>query len=201
MADVLDVATAVINEVAESGADLELTALKLQKLVYYSQVWYLVENGITLFDEPIEAWRDGPVVPKLWKHFAGLRMVHGLAPGSPERLSSAERSVVRRVVFRYGRFTAEQLSSLTHRERPWRLARADVEEGAWSDNEISVDVIRSTYAKHTASPLEAVDLAVASSRLEGLISDGEHREILEAVARGEVDVDEAVRLRISQLHV
>ncbi|WP_307850044.1 MULTISPECIES: type II toxin-antitoxin system antitoxin SocA domain-containing protein [unclassified Saccharopolyspora] len=42
-----------------------MTAMKLQKLVYYSQAWHLVWDERPLFDEPVQAWANGPVVPDL----------------------------------------------------------------------------------------------------------------------------------------
>jgi hypothetical protein len=37
----------------------EITAMKLQKLVYYSQAWSLVWDEEPLFSERVEAWRMG----------------------------------------------------------------------------------------------------------------------------------------------
>ena len=44
----------------------EITSIKLQKLVYYSQVWNLVWDEEPLFYEQIEAWANGPVIPVLY---------------------------------------------------------------------------------------------------------------------------------------
>lgn len=49
------------------------------------------------------------------------------------------------------------------------------------------------------SPDEAVALAIADSRLEGLTTDKEMIPILYAVARGELDVEDAVRARIAAI--
>jgi uncharacterized phage-associated protein len=40
-----------------------MSAMKLQKLVYYSQAWSLVWEDRPLFREEIQAWASGPVVP------------------------------------------------------------------------------------------------------------------------------------------
>jgi uncharacterized phage-associated protein len=42
-----------------------MTAMKLQKLVYYSQAWSVVWDERPLFPEKIEAWANGPVVRDL----------------------------------------------------------------------------------------------------------------------------------------
>lgn len=47
----------------------ELTPLKLLKLVYIAYGWVLALTGKKLFDEPIQAWQHGPVVPSLYHEF------------------------------------------------------------------------------------------------------------------------------------
>ena len=46
-----------------------LTNLKLQKLMYYSQAWYLALKGPALFDEDFQAWVHGPVLPSQFYRF------------------------------------------------------------------------------------------------------------------------------------
>ncbi len=40
--------------------------MKLQKLCYYCQAWYLAWNNEPLFDEEFEAWASGPVCKELY---------------------------------------------------------------------------------------------------------------------------------------
>lgn len=44
----------------------EMPTMKLQQLVYLSQGWHLAATGVRLFDEEIQAWAEGPVVPALY---------------------------------------------------------------------------------------------------------------------------------------
>ncbi|WP_458690543.1 Panacea domain-containing protein [Nocardia tengchongensis] len=46
--------------------DAEVSNLQVQKLLYYAQGHSLATSGRPLFDEPIEAWADGPVVADLY---------------------------------------------------------------------------------------------------------------------------------------
>ena len=46
-----------------------VTPLKLIKLVYMAYGWWLAVMRERLFDEPIEAWEYGPVVPSLYHEF------------------------------------------------------------------------------------------------------------------------------------
>ena len=45
-----------------------LTNMKLQKLLYYCYAWFLVDknNEEQLFDEEIQAWQYGPVIPLVY---------------------------------------------------------------------------------------------------------------------------------------
>ncbi len=60
MAQVADVAAYILEKCGP------MTAMKLQKLVYYSQAWHLVWTEKPLFDNRIEAWANGPVVWELY---------------------------------------------------------------------------------------------------------------------------------------
>lgn len=46
-----------------------ISNLKLQKLLYFIQAYFLVEKGEPCFAENIEAWSFGPVVPKSYREF------------------------------------------------------------------------------------------------------------------------------------
>jgi uncharacterized phage-associated protein len=65
VASVFDVAAYIL---AEQGP---VTHMKLQKLVYYCQGWHLAWDEKPLFDEPIEAWANGPVCPALYEVLQG----------------------------------------------------------------------------------------------------------------------------------
>jgi uncharacterized phage-associated protein len=57
-------AAAIANEfikVAKRNGVL-LTPMKLQKLVYFAHGWYLALLGKPLINEPVEAWKFGPVI-------------------------------------------------------------------------------------------------------------------------------------------
>src|SRR5260370_316231 len=43
--------------------------MSLQKLLFYAQAFRLARHGEPLFAEEFQAWRDGPVVPAVWRHF------------------------------------------------------------------------------------------------------------------------------------
>jgi uncharacterized phage-associated protein len=49
----------------------KMSAMKLQKLVYYARAWHMVWEDAHLFREDIEAWANGPVVRELYNVHRG----------------------------------------------------------------------------------------------------------------------------------
>tara|TARA_R110002124_G_scaffold149220_1_gene315011 strand:- start:149415 stop:149861 length:447 start_codon:yes stop_codon:yes gene_type:complete len=125
-----------------------MTAMKLQKLVYYSQAWHCVWEEADLFDSEIQAWANGPVIIDLYKHHAGEFML------SPDKLSgtdypdlsSAETESINAVCEHYSKFTAQQLSDKTHNEAPWIKAREGLEDGDRSAAPITLASMHQYYS-------------------------------------------------------
>lgn len=116
MASVYDVVECILSQTGR------ITTWKLQKLVYYAQAWHLVWDEEPLFDEPIQAWANGPVCPELYNRHRKAFNVSTVR-GHAGRLTDTERETVDIVVAHYKKFTGQELSDLTHSEPPWREAR------------------------------------------------------------------------------
>ncbi len=115
-----------------------MSAMKLQKLVYYAQAWSLVWDDAPLFAEPVEAWANGPVVPALWEKHRGLfRLAPPWRHGDARRLIADQRATVDAVLDYYGHRSAQWLSDLTHAEEPWREAREGMPPGYRGSREIT----------------------------------------------------------------
>jgi uncharacterized phage-associated protein len=129
MANVYDVAEHILSKAGP------MTAMKLQKLVYYSQAWHLAWTEQPLFLEKIQAWRDGPVVQELFDlHKGQFRIEPGffsdlIKPQVIQKLSKDDQDIVNRIVNYYGKHDPHWLSQLTHLEDPWKNARAKCRAG------------------------------------------------------------------------
>ncbi|MCP3798481.1 DUF4065 domain-containing protein [Allokutzneria sp. A3M-2-11 16] len=155
MARVLDVAAYILSRRGP------MTAMKLQKLVYYSQAWNLVWEEKELFGEAIEAWANGPVVPELYRcHRGRLNLASGeqLGDGDPTRLQADERETIDAVLDFYGDKPAHWLSELTHREQPWQRAREDarLRDGERGKAVIPVGYMHEYYDGLTSATAEEV---------------------------------------------
>lgn len=68
MATALDVANYFLA--AQDHCERDITNLKLQKLCSYAHAISLALLGKPLFDEPLQAWTLGPVIPSVYRKFA-----------------------------------------------------------------------------------------------------------------------------------
>jgi uncharacterized phage-associated protein len=186
MADVNDVAAALV---ARTGP---VTTMKLQKLVYYSQAWHLVFQGEPLFSDVIEAWPQGPVTRALYEQHRGRRQVTDWLLGDRSRLSAVERATVEWVLGKYGHFSAESLSEMTHMEAPWRSARGLLEADERSSEPITQQEMRHFYARQRAAVDVAVSQAAASAAMEGVELDDAWQETMRSVASGKVSASDAI---------
>src|SRR5882757_7170947 len=100
MASAHDVAAYIIKK---RGA---MSAMKLQKLVYYSQAWHLVWEEKRLFPDRVEAWANGPVVPSLCRAHRGEFKIKAWKGGSPAKLSAKQQESIDAVLKFYGPKTA-----------------------------------------------------------------------------------------------
>ena len=114
-----------------------VTAMKLQKLVYYSQAWSLVWDEAPLFHEEVEAWRNGPMVYTLYDAHRRRFSVNKWPRGDAEKLSSLQAETVDTVLDYYGDHSPQFLSDLSHQEEPWGDAGEGVPEGASGNAEIT----------------------------------------------------------------
>jgi len=142
-----------VNEIADwfiSRVDRDagdtMTHLKLQKLLYFSQAWYLANTGEALFDEDFQAWAHGPVVRSIYDRFSHKRWEPIEPVDTPNALDGKTRSFLERVFEQYGQYGAKKLENITHSHDPWREARGGLPPEARCENVITKDGMRDFYA-------------------------------------------------------
>jgi len=106
--------------------------MKLQKLCYYAQGYFLAKsNGQeALFTEEFQAWVHGPVIYELYQEYKsyGWRQIPTEFTSDELIKDTPEYEHLNEVVEAYGRFDGAALSTMTHRETPWLDARGDIPE-------------------------------------------------------------------------
>lgn len=142
MVSVFDVAEYVLSETGY------VSTMKLQKLVFYSQACSLVAFGEPLFSDDFEAWANGPVCPQLFRAHKGLFVVGSgdlRGEGRSDKIVDKQAECVKHVLSTLGQLNGQQLSELTHAERPWLDARGGCADGDRCSNVITKQTIKDYY--------------------------------------------------------
>lgn len=101
-----------------NGGEL-LTNLKLQKLLYYQQGFHLAFFGTPLFEESVESWMYGPVVPSVYDEYSKYGAASLPVTTQAITLTDDEERLFNEVFDAYREFSAIGLMNKTHSERPW----------------------------------------------------------------------------------
>ncbi len=119
--NVLHIANKIIANTDLEHGEL-ISNLKLQKLLYYVQGYFIAVFGEKLFDNEIEAWQYGPVVRDMYYHFKknGSSAISLEEGAKIAELNEEEDSLFNEVLNEYGQYSAIKLMDMTHEELPWR---------------------------------------------------------------------------------
>ena len=144
----VDTAKLILAKLKSDDEMAEYTSrLKLLKLLYYVQGYHLAMFGTPIFDEKIEAWLHGPVVPEVWKWAINYgdeqmqsealdkKQIDGLG------LHPQQIKLVEEVLEIYNKYSAYGLRDKTHTEMPW-LAADEKDK----NNEITKDSLKDFFA-------------------------------------------------------
>lgn len=132
--NVLDIARYIINYGNECGYNI--SNLKLQKILYFVQASFLVENHEECFTERIEAWDFGPVVPEVYQEFkmygsstipyidSYIDLSNGIwestrKPYDESIISFEDRKIIDEMVDQCSKYSARDLVEITHSQAPW----------------------------------------------------------------------------------
>ena len=144
-----------------------LTPMKLIKLVYIAYGWVLALKDQKLFDEPIQAWTHGPVIPSIYhefKHFRSEPISERAAVFDMDSFDFSEPRVpasddeinfiLDTVWSSYKRFSGSALRQKTHEpDTPW--SRAYVK--GQMDTELKDDDIREHFRDRIGRYLDAAE--------------------------------------------
>lgn len=126
MYNAIDVAKYFVN------LNKEFTELQIQKLVYYSYVWYIVKfndnkNNIVnkLFDERPRAWKYGPVFISIYEQMkfcdkSLLCKAYLKANNVNTKFDDKAEMILSLVYEFYGKYSGNRLSDMTRYEYPYK---------------------------------------------------------------------------------
>lgn len=138
---VIEIANKIIAN-TDSNQGETISNLKLQKLLYYMQGFFIAVFDKKLFDDTIEAWQYGPVVRNAYLHFKDFGSNSISLPAETEviNMTSEEEVLFKEVMEEYGQFSAVKLMNMTHDELPWKKTFHKNPQG-----EITYDLLREYF--------------------------------------------------------
>lgn len=115
-----------VEDKAKNKQNVSITNLKLQKLMYFVEAYYMAENinEDELFSSPWSAWDYGPVNKILYMHykkFGSMEIsLRAEETSRGENLPQINKKYIKRIYDLFGNFTAFDLVTLTHLNgSPW----------------------------------------------------------------------------------
>lgn len=137
----------------KSEDDTNLSNLKLQKLLYYTQAWHLAFFGRPLFDGKFQAWIHGPVNREVFDRFKADKTLYSAIgvedmknPGIADLITDTDTIIhIDNVLEGYAQFSGVELEVLSHGEEPWIKARKGYSQHARCEVEIDESVMEAYY--------------------------------------------------------
>jgi uncharacterized phage-associated protein len=139
MIDCLNVARYFIVRAYEDGMEAEITNMKVQKLLYYTQCLHLALYNEPLFDDVIQAWRYGPVCPSAYRFYNEFEANQLPIPSKELQIPDEKKKLLEEVWKYFGGYHAYGLSAMTHSEIPWKKARKGLPPEARSTEPILLE--------------------------------------------------------------
>lgn len=125
---VLGVCRLIVNYSNEQNYNI--SNLKLQKLLYFVQAYFLVKKGRPCFVAEIEAWSIGPVVPEAYKVFeqyggCNIPMINNERIGrkiTECQFKQADEKDIKEIIDVCSLYTASPLMLLICKQDPYKEA-------------------------------------------------------------------------------
>ena len=99
-----------------------ITNLKLQKVLYFAQAYYLAKLGRPLFSDTIEAWEYGPVVPSVYGRYRGNGSNPIISGEDKSSIAEEDKETIQKIWNTFGSYSASKLVDITHAHTPWKNA-------------------------------------------------------------------------------
>ena len=130
----IDIANYFVNRAIEAGRPL--TPMQVLKLTFLAHGWNLGLNEMPLINEPVQAWKCGPVIPSVYFAFQpyGKDPIDKAAKDFFEKESEIEsnsslfdadtetKSLLEKIYEEYSGYDGSDLSKLTHMNgSPWEI--------------------------------------------------------------------------------
>lgn len=149
MCAALDVAKYIVSYQQEKKTKPKfiINNQRLQKLLYFIQAFSYNKRGKPLFQDEMEAWPLGPVVPDVYFYYPTYGELAEPA-GAKSGCSKKEIKFVQSIVDKLEDYPTEQLTTICQSQEPWKSSYTVGEA-----NIISKSILRSYFPKEKTSDI------------------------------------------------
>ena len=152
----------------------DITALALQKALYYIQGFYYAFVDGFLFAEDCEAWVHGPVYREIYNRYSSYHfdLIEINDEFDVSVFTDSEKAVIDSVIQNFCCYSGKVLERFTHSETPWLKTRGNLPADAHSDRIISKELIGEYFSavKEKYNMLTPNDVEAYAHRLFERIS-------------------------------
>ncbi len=121
--DIYDVANFFLK-IVDRDSGSTITPLKLQKILYYAQGYYLANYDKPLFKEDFQAWAHGPANEGIYDKYKSCKYNTIPMPKEDLPLMDDELNDFLNDIWQtFGIYDGKYLEEQTHKESPWIEAR------------------------------------------------------------------------------
>lgn len=108
--------------IGENNEREGLTNLKLQKILYLAQAYYLSKLNKPLFKNKIEAWTYGPVIPDVYHQYKRKGNQPLVVVSDNSEIHQDDKVVLEKIWDSFGGYSTSKLVDITHSHTPWKEA-------------------------------------------------------------------------------
>ena len=143
MYDVLAVSQFIINY--SQKKEHYVSNYKLQCLLYFVQAYFLMELNQKCFEEKIEAWDCGPIIPEVHQVFKeyGLCDILDSSPSPIVFYKGKHQRMIQTVVDKFANYYGSELTKIIFNQTPWNNCYASNEK-----NEITIEELKEYFCNN-----------------------------------------------------
>ncbi len=136
-------------KIVDRDAGSTITPLKLQKILYYAQGFYLAKYDQELFSEDFQAWAHGPANEEIYNKYKsyGFNAIEEPSFAEIPIFDGDLNDFLSDIWATFGIYDGKYLEKLTHNETPWIEARKGYQPGEACSVIISKDSMKAFFKK------------------------------------------------------
>lgn len=144
---IFDVANFFLK-IVDRDSGSTITPLKLQKILYYAQGYFLAYNDRELFPEEFQAWAHGPANEQIYDKYKKYGFQSIPTPSETiKNISNDISNFLTDIWETFGIYDGKYLEEQTHKEEPWINARNGIAPGERCTNIISKESMKNFFKK------------------------------------------------------